>query len=162
MESKTEFIGTLREWTEVFMKRWVSGFIQYAKEQGLSMSQVGALFHLSRSGASGVSELGGDLGVTSAAASQMLERLVQAGLVVRREDPEDRRAKRIELTELGEQILRDSIEARLRWFSTLADSLSSREREAAASILRTLTSRARELDEDAAPVRRHAKEHVRQ
>jgi len=162
MESNGEFVGTLREWTEVFMKRSVGGFIQYTKEQGLSMSQMGALLHISRLGASGVTELGDELGVTSAAASQMLDRLVESGLVLRREDPDDRRAKRLELTERGQKVMRGSIEARQRWFGGLAEALSARERDHATASLRTLITRACALDVGNPPARRHGKEHAEQ
>jgi DNA-binding MarR family transcriptional regulator len=162
MDREAEFVSALKDWTEVFMKRSVGGFIQFAKEQGMSMSQIGALFHISRQGGSGVSELGGDLGVTSAAASQILDRLVDAGLVVRREDPEDRRAKRIELTELGQRVMHDSLEARQRWYGLLAERLTARERDHATTALRTLIARSCALDAEEAPSRRHGKEHADQ
>jgi DNA-binding MarR family transcriptional regulator len=145
MDGKGQFIQALREWVEVLMHRSMSSFLLFAKEQSLSMSQIGALLHLSRKGASGVSDIGDDLGVTSAAASQMLERLVQHDLVVRSEDPHDRRAKQIVLTERGHQVIRDSMEARQRWFVTLADVMSAEERELAVSALRVLTARAGKL-----------------
>ncbi len=160
METKGQFVSSLQQWTEVFMKRSVGGFIMYAKERKLSMSQLGALFHISRSGASGVSELGDDLGVTSAAASQLLERLVQMGLVARTEDPEDRRAKRVELTELGQRVMRESMEARQRWYGMLAASLAPREREQATAALRTLTARTCALPDDDLAEKRHGKEHA--
>jgi DNA-binding MarR family transcriptional regulator len=119
----------------------MGAFLQFAKEQGLSVTQIGALIHINSRGACGVTDIGDDLGVTSAAASQMLERLVQGGLVERREDPDDRRAKRIELTERGQRVLRGSLEARQRQFAALADRLSANERNLATAALRTLVAR---------------------
>ena len=43
-------------------------------------------------GGCGVNDIGKGFGVSGAAVSQMVERLVQAGLVARVEDPDDRRA----------------------------------------------------------------------
>ena len=128
------------------MHRSMSGLLLFAREQGLSMSQMGALFYINRRGMSSVSDIGDDLGVTNAAASQMLERLVQNGLVARGEDPRDRRAKQIVLTESGRETIRNSMEAQQRWFVALADSMSAEERELAISSLRTLTARTGELD----------------
>ncbi len=91
MDSREQFLGALREWTAVFMSASMGTFLQFAKEHGVSMPQIGALFHIRSKGSCGVTDVGDDLGVTSAAASQMLERLVQNGLVQRREDPDDRR-----------------------------------------------------------------------
>ena len=75
--SPDPFVDTLKEWFDVSMHRSMRNFINYARECGLSMSHLGALFHIHHRGRSGVTELGDHLGVTSAASSQMLERLVQ-------------------------------------------------------------------------------------
>ena len=160
MDSRDRFLSALREWTAVSMSTSMGAFLQFAKEQGLSVPQIGALFHINSRGACGVTDIGDDLGVTSAAASQMLERLVQNGLVERREDPDDRRAKRIVLTERGHRVLRGSLEARQRQFAALADRLSTRERDLAAAALRTLVARngASPTDAPSHP-RRNAKEH---
>lgn len=115
-------------------------FLQFAKEHGLSVPQIGALLRISHRGACGVSDLGDELGVTSAAASQMLERLVQGGLVERREDPDDRRAKRIELTDRGSRLVQATVELRRRQFSELAARLDPRERARAAAALRALVA----------------------
>jgi len=55
-------------------------------EAGSDDAQAGTLFHLLKCGGSTVSALGDGLGVSNAAASQMLERLVQQGYVLRTED----------------------------------------------------------------------------
>ena len=123
------------------MSTSMGAFLQYAKEQGVSVPQIGALIHINSRVTCGVTDIGDDLGVTSAAASQMLERLVQNGLIERHEDPDDRRAKRIVLTERGHQVVRRSMEARQRWFSTLADRMSPDERDLAIMALRTLVAR---------------------
>ena len=114
MQSADPFVNTLGEWIEVFMRRSMHNFICYSKEKGLSMSQIGALFHIFRDKSS-VSEISDNLGVTSAAASQMLERLVQQGLILRKEDPNDRRVRQIVLTDKGHQILQESIAVRQGW-----------------------------------------------
>jgi len=109
------FVATLEEWIKVTMHRSKRNFIHNARKSGLSMSQIGALLHIHHEGMCGVTELGNHLDVTSAAASQMLERLVQQGLILRTEDPEDRRVKQIVLTNKGNRILEDGIRARLSW-----------------------------------------------
>jgi DNA-binding MarR family transcriptional regulator len=145
------------------MSTSMGAFIQYAKEQGLSVPQIGALIHINTRGTCGVTDVGDDLGVTSAAASQMLERLVQGGLVERREDPDDRRAKRIVLTERGLRLVHGSMEIRQRQFADLADRMSSHERDLAIAALRTLV--ARNGDPSSSPKhglaqpRKNAKEH---
>ena len=101
MTESESLTATLERWIDIFMHRSMRNFIEYARKSGLSMSQLGALFHLNRMGTSGVTNLGDHLGVTSAAASQMLDRLFQQGLIQRTEDPHDRRVRKIELTTQG-------------------------------------------------------------
>jgi DNA-binding MarR family transcriptional regulator len=162
-DSRQHLIDALREWAGVFMSTSMGTFLQFAKEQGLSVPQIGVLFHINSRGTCGVSDIGDDTGVTSAAASQMLDRLVQNGLVERREDPDDRRAKQIVLTERGRRVLRGSMEARQRWFAALADVLSPHERDQAIATLQTLVARsgASTSSSKRVPVqpRRNAKEH---
>ncbi|HUW09004.1 MAG TPA: MarR family transcriptional regulator [Anaerolineae bacterium] len=140
------FASVLHEWIGVFMRRSMRDLILYSRESGLSMSQMGALFHIHSRGACGVSEIGDSLGTSSAAASQMLERLVRQGLVVRAEDPEDRRAKRITVTDLGLRVLQESFRARLGWVDELAQGLSPSEQEQVRASLKLMIERANQLD----------------
>lgn len=145
MQGADPFVVALQQWMEVSMHRSIRHFICYARESGLSMSQLGTLFHLNRAGSSGVTDLGDHLGVTSAAASQMLDRLVRQELILRSEDPSDRRVKQIVLTDKGLQVLHESIRARQVWLADLAETLSDSEKEAVTSALHTLIDRANQL-----------------
>ena len=137
------FMDVFQAWIEVFMRRSMRDFIRFSRESGLSMSQIGALYHLRRRGNSGVSDLGEHLGVTSAAASQMLDRLVQQELILRTEDPNDRRSKQLVLTEKGDALLREAINARQGWLRDLAENLSASEKEQIIASLEILTERSR-------------------
>ncbi|HEY44679.1 MAG TPA: MarR family transcriptional regulator [Anaerolineae bacterium] len=128
MEPDT-FVSTLQEWIEVSMRSSMRHFIRHARESGLSMSHLVALFHILRTGSCGVTDLGDHLGVTSAASSQMLERLVLQGLILRTEDPNDRRVKQITLTDKGCRVLEEGIHARQGWMDDLAQTLSDSEKE---------------------------------
>lgn len=145
-------VEILQESISSIMRRSMRSMILYMKDNELSMSQIGALFQINH-GHSNVSDLGQGLGITIAAASQLIERLVQQGLIVRLEDPEDRRAKQLELTEKGRRILKASVQARHGWLEHLAASLSPAEREQVASALRLLRERTEQLEEEREPVR---------
>lgn len=151
MSSKQQFISAFHEWIGVFMRHSMRGLLAHSKDHGLSMSQIGALFHLRRKGVCGVSDIGDDLGVTSAAASQMLERLVQQGLVRRSEDPHDRRGKQIVLTAKGASLLQGVIHARQSWLDMLAERLSPHEQEQIMQALQILIEKTRQLDEEHIP-----------
>ena len=146
MQPTDQFAATLQEWVAVFMHRSMRKFIHYARESGLSMSQVNALFHIHRKGGCGVTDVGDNLGVTSAAASQMLERLVQQELILRTEDPVDRRAKQMVLTEKGIQAVHEGIHARQGWLDDLANMLSASEKEQVAAALKILIDKTKQLE----------------
>lgn len=52
------------------------------------------------------SELASEVGMTKQAVNYLLGELERLGYLVRREDPDDRRSKRIHLTERGEEVAR--------------------------------------------------------
>jgi DNA-binding MarR family transcriptional regulator len=136
----------LQEWLGMFMRRSMRSLIRHMKENDLSMSQIGALFQIDR-GRSNVSDLGQRLGITIAAASQMLERLVQQDLIRRSEDPEDRRAKQLILTDKGRRIIRESIDARQGWLEELSATLSGREKEQVAAAVRVLIDKTHQFEQ---------------
>ena len=143
----------LQEWIEVSMDRSIRDFIRYSRESGLSISQLGALFHIHRRGSSGVTDLGDHLGVTSPAASQMLERLVQQDLILRSVDPSDRRVKQIVLTAKGLQVLHESIRARQMWLYDVAESLSNPEKKTMIAALNVLIDKAQHTGQPIEPDR---------
>jgi DNA-binding MarR family transcriptional regulator len=128
------------------MKNSMRNFIHYSKESGLSMSQIGALFRVFHKGNSAVSGIGDELGITIAAASQMIDQLVQQGLILRNEDPIDRRMKQIVLTDKGRQVLREITCARQSWFINLAGSLSESEKGQVIMGLNILIDKANQLE----------------
>jgi len=107
----------------------IQGFMQYMKEQGLTMPQVHALMYIFHAGECQVSEIGTLADASVAAASQMAERLVQQGLVERKEDPSNRRIKKLSLSEKGRKLIMDSFSANPFLKDKLA-SLSPEERNA--------------------------------
>lgn len=165
MTDTDELAGVLHEWIHVFMRSSMSSLVRFTRGCGLSMSQAGVLFRLSHHGiTSGVSDIGDDLGVTSAAASQLLDRLVHQGLIVRSEDPQDRRAKRFALTEQGRSVIEEATNGRRRWFATLAEQMSPEERATVLSGLKILIQKIGEAESSnhspAEPVA--AKEHIQE
>lgn len=156
MTSPLQFNQVLRRWTEVFMGRSMRDSSLFMRNSGLSMPQVSALYRLYYQGQCGVTDIAGHLDVSSAAASQMIERLVQQGLLERNEDPNDRRAKQIVLSPAGRELMEESIEARVRWMTELTTVLSPEEQDTIVAALNSLTNAAIRLDphsqaDDAAP-----------
>ena len=151
MSGPDMFASSLRNWIDVFTRHTRRNFIRFARESGLSMSQFGTLFHLHREGSTGVTDLGQHLGVTSAAASQMLERLVQQELILRSEDPVDRRVKQIVLTDKGRQVLEDGIRAHENWLGDLVEIVSPNEKVQITAALNILIDKANQLGQPIEP-----------
>jgi DNA-binding MarR family transcriptional regulator len=110
------------------------------------MGQTSVLFHLHHGSSCGVSDIGELLGVTNPAASQMVHRMVILGLIERTEDPDDRRAKQLQLTANGRLIVKESIEARRRWMEQLTYTLTSEEQTLIINALNILVDAARDLE----------------
>lgn len=137
------FTDVIREWSEVFMQRSMHDFRKFMEETGLSFSQINILMRLLHGGNTGVSEVGSQLGVTNAAASQAVDRLVQLDLIERTEDPEDRRAKKLALTPKGRTLIEKGIEVRSRWVEGITDALTPEQQGMIISALTLLTTAAR-------------------
>jgi DNA-binding MarR family transcriptional regulator len=133
------------------MRRSMHDLVQFTRDSGMSMTQLSTLMHLSHQGACGVSDIGNHLGVTSAAASQMIDRLVQQGFLERSEDPLDRRVKQIRVTPQGRQLIDAGIEARRRWMEDLTTALTPEEQALIVRALGVLTQIARHLERPAQP-----------
>ncbi len=147
MDDSSELVKALESWLKAVMRGTMSGFVRYSRESGLSASQLGVLFQLNHRGQTcGVSDIGDHLGVTSAAASQMLNPLVEQDLIVRTEDPADRRAKRIELTDRGRAVIEHGMKGRQMWFASLVDGMTVKERKTVLAGMRILTKKLGEMD----------------
>jgi len=146
MTISTEFTHVLRTWSETFMRQSIHDLIRFSKDAGLSMPQMSTLFHLHHADECGVSNIGEHLGVTNAAASQMIDRLVQQGLIRRTEDPNDRRGKQLKLTNKGASIVQEGIKVRLRWIENLTGALTFEEQESVISAITLLTTTVQELE----------------
>jgi DNA-binding MarR family transcriptional regulator len=70
-------------------------------EAGLSMPQLVTLHLLAHASGRSVGEIGNRLRLSPAATSHLVDKLVQAGLVARAEDPDDRRSRRLAITPVG-------------------------------------------------------------
>jgi DNA-binding MarR family transcriptional regulator len=137
---------TLHEWLRLVMRRSMRNLMRYAKEKNYSIEQLNALYRIYHKGHCGVSDLGEEMGVTSAAASQLLDKLVQQGLAMRSEDPLDRRNKRVALTEAGEAIVQESMAVRQGWLDRLAETLTPAEQQQVDAALRLLIEKAETSD----------------
>jgi DNA-binding MarR family transcriptional regulator len=143
---------------EASMHRSFHAFIRHNRESDLSLSQVNAMFRLYHHGPDSVHDLADHLGVTTAAVSQLLDPLIAADLVLRSENPNDRRMKLIALTDIGKALVEKSMKTRHAWLSDFSEMLSDSEKAQLLPAIELLNQRTRELDGEDHPPCLHKKD----
>jgi len=146
MPKTLQISQSLRAWMDAFMHRSMREWGRFAKSTGLTMSQFSVLMQLHHKGPCGMSEISERFEVTPAAASQLVEKLVQAGYLERSEDPSDRRAKLLKLSPSGAQLIEQGIAERYRWMDDLVKTLSPEEQAKVSEALEILTRAAQSME----------------
>lgn len=141
-----DFNTILVEWSTTFLRLAMHDFGRFTRNAGLSLGQMNVLLHLYHRGSCEVTNFCDMLLVTPAGASQMIERMVQSGVVQRSETPGDRRIRLVSLTPKGNQIVLDSIAARQACFDRVAESLTAEEQKQIGAALELLNEHALGLE----------------
>ena len=150
MVSHPQLIETIRHFMDIAMHHAMHERVHFAKALGLSMPQLGVLMQLHHRGNCGVSDIGDRFDITNAAASQLVDKLVQSKLIQREEDPHDRRAKLLNLTEKAKELIQRNIEQRYRWLDRMAEKLTPEEREKVVEALSIMAKAAEEMEAESA------------
>jgi DNA-binding MarR family transcriptional regulator len=116
----------------------------------LTLSQLKILMLLSRSAGMSGSELAEEIGVGLAALSGMIDRLVTNDLVIRQEDPHDRRVRRISLSKAGRELIAGIITAGAEKEHRLLSRLTAEELSALAGSMNLLAKVAQEMVDEMA------------
>jgi DNA-binding MarR family transcriptional regulator len=146
MTQSPQFSQAIRSWMDVFMHRSMRGWGLFAKSTGLSMPQFSVMMQLHHRGNCAIGDISERFDITNAAASQLVDKLVQSGFIKREEDPQDRRAKMLNLTDKGRDLIQRGIEERYRWVDDLAGKLTPEERAKVTEALNFMTRAAKELE----------------
>lgn len=114
-----EITSVLREISGMRMRQIAPSWIAL----DLSMPQIKALWIVANNGRVTISEVSRNLHVGLSTASHLVDRLVQAGLVDREEDPDDRRRAVVQLSSKGaytvEQLRQGNHEQMSAWLSSM-------------------------------------------
>jgi DNA-binding MarR family transcriptional regulator len=148
MAKQVQFSQSIRSWMDVFLQRSMGNWWRFARSTGLSMPQFTLMMQMYHRGTCGMSGISERFEITPAAASQMVDKLVQSGFIVREEDPTDRRAKTLNLTTKGRELIEQSIEERFRWVDGLGEKLTPEERVQVGEALELMTRAAQELESE--------------
>ncbi len=125
--------------------------MQFMQEHDLSFTHLNSLLFIHRAGCTNINCLADHLGVTKAAVSQMVDRLVESDLISREEDPLDRRSKLICLSKDGEGLVQKAFLTRRRWVPDLAASLTKAQEEQACQIFEIMNEKLKEIQEGLDP-----------
>jgi len=101
----------------------------HVKGDTIHPGQKAMLFMIDKHGSASVKRLAEQLCVSSGAATQHLDGLVDAGLIIRQIDPEDRRSVVISLSPEGKAKLAEMMKKRLELVEKLFDDVSDEELE---------------------------------
>lgn len=146
MTDAIEFNKVLMEWSERFISRSMRNYMHFVKASGLSLSHFGILMHLYYRGPNDISEMGEHLDISVAAASQLINKLVDEQLVDRAESPQDRRVRQLTLTAKGRALIEKAIESRNQWIEALPLKLSEQQLDVISESLRDLITAEQDLD----------------
>ncbi len=110
----TSQLNLLERATRVMFTKILVALSQQLRDSDLTVEQLTALHLVDQTGTIRSSALGETLGLSPSAVSRMVDGLVGRGLVTREEDAEDRRARRLGLSDEGRELLRVAGTARVR------------------------------------------------
>ncbi len=114
---------------EYVLAHVIQDFMQFMHQTGLSRHEIHALLHVYHAGECRISDIAALSGASVPAASQLVERLVQQGLVERTEDPANRRIKKVRLTDKSRELLRQGVAAN-HFLSELMAAMPEKQRRA--------------------------------
>ncbi|MDC1211211.1 MarR family transcriptional regulator, partial [Porticoccaceae bacterium] len=128
------------------MMRW--NFERRAHEYNLTRSQWSVLVLLSRENGAQQKRLADIIGVTAITMTGLVDRLERAELVERRQDPQDRRAKQVFLTDKVEPLMEKIKLVAKQVRSSALKGISAAEEQQLADLLRRMRANLREQSTD--------------
>jgi DNA-binding MarR family transcriptional regulator len=153
IENETKFEDVLQAWAGIFARRSMHDFLQFMHDYNLAMPHLNILMQLYYHGPASILSIRQTMQSSRAAATQLVDKLVQQGLVERTEDAADRRVKDICLSEAGRNLVRASENARKAWLDELAASYEPEEQAQLSQALQRLIDTALRQEERYFPVR---------
>jgi MarR family 2-MHQ and catechol resistance regulon transcriptional repressor len=111
---------------------------RHIESLGLCFSDFGALEYLFHKGPAPVNAIGDKIRLTSGSITAAVDRLERKGLVERRNDPADRRARVVHLTAAGRKVISCAFANHEAAMERAVGGLSAAERKRAAALLKKL------------------------
>ena len=138
MTSQNNFLETMENWAKLYFFQSLTDFFNYLKHTDLSLLQAYALTYLFFKGPIKISELCEHMMVSPGAGSQLVDRLEKLGMVVRIADPEDRRVRKIQVLDKGENFVKENFRFSQSWLSELPADINPEQASKIAEVLSML------------------------
>ncbi len=145
-QNSSDFNTVLQRWATIYARRSIQDMMKFAHQTNLNMPQISIMMRLHYRGPATINDLRKELYGSRAAATQMIDSLVRAGLVERAEAEEDRRKKLVSLTAAGKNLVEQSMAARHQWIEDLGNSLNPEERALTGQVFQKMIQAALELE----------------
>jgi DNA-binding MarR family transcriptional regulator len=129
-EYKPELVEEVVDIFRKLSKGWQGEMMSALMEIDLSMAQLRTLFVMAKEEQATIGQVAEQLGIGIPTASHLVEKLVQAALAERAEDPTDRRRTLVRLTASGQTLARRLGHSREEQFRSLLFQLTHEELKA--------------------------------
>jgi len=124
------------------MRYYVDRLFAESEMGDVSMGYIGVLLALYDEDGRTMSDLSREVRLEKSTMTGLIERMVRTGLIVRKQDENDRRAQRIWLTERGRDVRPGVGRVLERSYSDLTEGLSGKEIDKAREVLSTIIENA--------------------
>lgn len=104
----------------------------------LTLLQIHALIFIKKNNTVTMTEVANQFNISLPTATSLSNKLVSAKLIKRQNDKNDRRIVKLILTEKGEKLLKEAMEARSKKINTLLSYIPKKEKEELLKILKNL------------------------
>jgi DNA-binding MarR family transcriptional regulator len=141
MTSERDIHDTVERFTRRMFTHLITALAQSLREQDLSVAEIAALHLVDREGRMSVGDLASALGSPMPAASRLASALVDRSLLVRSEDPKDRRVRLLGLSSEGQALIDRTSRERVGAAMAAAAGMAGAAPEVFASAFRELAKR---------------------
>jgi len=138
MDTNAQINQELKIWLNFSVEQAFKAFLNYVQKCGLSLKQMNVLMFVYYQGPCETTRLTEPMQATKSAVSQVVERMVQQGYLIRLEKKHNRRSKFIQLTPHARGIVENGIQVRQAWLQTICQNLPKAEQERLLEALTTI------------------------
>ena len=104
-QDQEQLVQSMSEFRYIVFGRFAPTILRTFKDFDYSLAQVVSLFILDENGELTIKQVAGLLERSLSATSRLLDQLAARGMITRREDVQDRRVKRVAITEQGRALI---------------------------------------------------------